>query len=174
VALERMTGHRKKKWYLHSLDSVDQYAQLMGAMSAGAKRRVFSPDLNLARADRTSMHVSLELRVPLLNHRLVEYACGLRQAVRNPGGRLKGLFKHAVRDRLPEAIRQRKKMGFAAPVKQWFTPGDLLALISDVRAEHPDLAAAWLNPRLAPNARKITGTRGYKLWIFLKWIQRNA
>ena len=213
VALENITHHRKKKWYLHSLDSVDQYAQLMGAMTGGAKRRVFSPDLarqfadrdnagyfrkhwrddlppmarmqyldlctflpdlNLTRADRTSMHVSLELRVPLLNHRLVEYACGLRQAVRNPGGRLKGLFKHAVRGRLPEAIRQRKKKGFSAPVKQWFTPADLFKLIADVRAEHPDLASAWLHPRLAWNARTITGTRGYKLWIFLKWIQRNA
>ncbi len=61
-----------------------------------------------------------------------------------------------------------------APVKQWFTPGDLFALIADVRAEHPDLASAWLHPRLAWNARTITGTRGYKLWIFLKWIQRNA
>ena len=86
----------------------------------------------------------------------------------------KGLFKHAVRGRLPEAIRQRKKKGFSAPVKQWFTRADLFKLIADVRAEHPDLAAAWLHPRLAWNARTITGTRGYKLWIFLKWIQRNA
>jgi len=213
VALENITHHRKKKWYLHALDSVDQYAQLMGAMEAPDKRRIFSPDLaarqadrdnagyfrkfwredlpplarmqyldmctflpdlNLTRADRTSMHVSLELRVPLLNHRLVEYVCGLAQDVRNPGGALKGLFKHAVRDRLPRAVRRRKKKGFSAPVKQWFTPSDLFRLISDVRAEHPDLAADWLHPRLAWNARKITGTRGYKLWVFLKWLRANA
>jgi len=213
VALENITHHRKKKWYLHSLDSVDQYALLMGAMEAPVKRRIFSgdlarhlagrdnagyfrkfwrddlppmarmqyldmctflPDLNLTRADRTSMHVSLELRVPLLNHRLVEYACGLRQDVRNPGGALKGLFKHAVADRLGEAIMTRNKKGFSAPVKQWFTSADLFKLIADVRAEHPDLAAAWLHPRLAWNARKIRGSRAYKLWIFLKWIQRNA
>ena len=213
VAMENITHHRKKKWYLHSLDSVDQYAQLMGAMEMPSKRRIFSPDLsgrladrdnagyfrrfwrkdlppmarmqyldmctflpdlNLARADRTSMHVSLELRVPLLNHHLIEYVCGLRQDVRNPGGALKGLFKHAVRNRLPQAIRHRKKKGFSAPVKQWFTPGDLFRLISDVRAEHRDLAADWLHPRLGWNARKITGTRGYKLWIFLKWLRKNA
>lgn len=213
VAIENITHHRKKRWYLHSLDSVDQYAQLMGAMEAPAKRRIFSPDLsadladrdnaayfrrfwrkdlppmarmqyldictflpdlNLTRADRTSMNVSLELRVPLLNHRLIEYVCGLRQEVRNPGGKLKGLFKRAVRDRLSPAVRQARKKGFSAPVKQWFTPGDLSRLIADVRAEHPDLAAAWLHPRLASNARRIKGTRGYKLWVFLKWLRKNA
>jgi asparagine synthase (glutamine-hydrolysing) len=213
IALEKITRHRKKKWRLHAMESVDQYAQLMGAMTGPTKRRIFSPDmsrqladrdnagyfrkywrddlppmarmqyldlctflpdLNLTRADRTSMHVSLELRVPFLNHRLIEYACGLGQDVRNPDNRLKGLFKHAVRDRLPQAIRQRKKKGFSAPVKQWFTPADLVKLISDVRAEHPDLAAAWLHPSLERNARTITGTRGYKLWIFLKWLRKNA
>jgi len=213
VAVESITHHRKKKWYLHSLDSVDQYALLMGATEIPAKQSIFSgdlalrqagrdnaayfrkfwrddlpplarmqyldlntflPDLNLTRADRTSMHVSLEMRVPLLNHRLVEYACGLAQDVRNPGGALKGLFKQAVASRLPEAIRTRKKKGFSAPVKQWFTQDDLFKLITDVRAEHPDLAGAWLNPRLAWNARKIHGSRAYKLWIFLKWIQRHA
>jgi asparagine synthase (glutamine-hydrolysing) len=213
AALEGVTRHRRKRWYLHSLDSVDMYAQLMGAMEVPAKRCIFSPDLadsfagrdnaacfrrfwrtdlpplarmqyldlntflpdlNLTRADRTSMHVSLELRVPLLNHRLVEYVCGLRQDVRNPGGELKGLFRRAVARRLGPDILGRKKKGFSAPVKQWFTASDLSRLIADVRAEHPDLAGAWLHRRLGANARAIKGTRAYKLWIFLKWIQRNA
>ncbi len=134
----------------------------------------FLPDLNLTRADRTSMRASLELRVPLLNHHLVEYAIGLDQEVRNPAGQLKGLFKYAVENRLPETIRNRKKKGFSAPVKHWFTGNDLANLVKTVRSEHGDLAKAWLADNLESTARKMTGSRAYKLWVFLQWLRRNG
>jgi len=134
----------------------------------------FLPDLNLTRADRTSMHVSLELRVPLLNHRLVEYVCGLRQSVRNPDGQLKGLFKQAFSERLPEAIRRRRKKGFSAPVKQWFAPADLVRLVQAVCAERPELARSWLHPHLERFAGEVTGSRAYKLWVMLRWLQKHA
>ncbi|MBN1555826.1 MAG: asparagine synthase (glutamine-hydrolyzing) [Phycisphaerae bacterium] len=134
----------------------------------------FLPDLNLTRADRTSMRVSLELRVPLLNHHLVEYAVGLPQDVRNPDNELKGLFKRAVQDRLPEEIRTRKKKGFSAPVKQWFTPDDLKRLIQEVRSEQPDLARAWLAGDLSKRISIFHGSRGYKLWVFLQWLKKNG
>lgn len=133
----------------------------------------FLPDLNLTRADRTSMRVSLELRVPLLNHNLVEYAIGLEQDVRNPAGRLKGLFKDAFEARLGEDIRSRKKKGFSAPVKQWFTGEDLARLVADVRSEQPGLARAWLSDELEATARNIKGSRAYKLWVFLQWLRRS-
>ena len=134
----------------------------------------FLPDLNLTRADRTSMHVSLELRVPLLSHPLIEYVCGLRQDVRNPGGRLKGLFKSAVADRLPPPILHGRKRGFSAPVKQWFTPRDLVRLVRAVRAEHPDLARSWLHRDLESFASHVTGSRAYKLWVLLRWLRKYA
>lgn len=134
----------------------------------------FLPDLNLTRADRTSMNFSLELRVPLLNHSLVEYVCGLRQDVRNPGGNLKGLFKQVMSRRLPEAIRNRKKKGFSAPVRQWFTSEDLTHLVRDVRAEHPELARSWLHPSLERYAQTVEGSRAYKLWVLLRWLRRHA
>lgn len=211
--VERMTGHRKRKWYLPSLGSLELYAQLMGAMAGQDKQRVFSPeltaalmgrddaayfrrfwrqdlppmarmqyvdmmtflpDLNLTRADRTSMHVSLELRVPLLSHPLIEYVCGLGQEVRNPGGQLKGLFKKAIADRLPQPILHGKKRGFSAPVKQWFTPRDLVRLVRAVRAEHPDLARSWLHANLATYAGRLRGSRAYKLWVLLRWLRKYA
>ena len=211
--LETLLHRRKKKWRLAGMESVDLYAQLMGAVAAEDKRRIFSaelaahmqqrdnaayfrqhwredlspmarmqyvdlctflPDLNLTRADRTSMRVSLELRVPLLNHNLVEYAVGLPQEVRNPGGELKGLFKSAVEDRLPEEIRSRKKKGFSAPVKQWFTQEDLTKLIADLHAEQPDLSRAWLAEDLVKQTSILTGSRGYKLWVFLQWLRKNG
>ncbi|MFP4434009.1 MAG: asparagine synthase (glutamine-hydrolyzing) [Phycisphaerae bacterium] len=134
----------------------------------------FLPDLNLTRADRTSMHFSLELRVPLLNHELVEFCTSLPQRVRNPAGQLKGLLKTALADRVPESIRTRKKKGFSAPVKHWFDTDDLLRLIADLRVEKPDLAADWLNPRLAEYAGRVKGSRAYKLWVFLQWLRRHG
>jgi len=134
----------------------------------------FLPDLNLARADRTSMHFSLELRVPLLNHRLLDYVCALPQAVRNPEGQLKGLYKRAMLQRLPESVRTRKKKGFSSPVKQWFTPEDLAALVRDVRAEHGDLVRTWFCDGLESFARRLEGSRAYKLWVFLKWLRARG
>jgi asparagine synthase (glutamine-hydrolysing) len=134
----------------------------------------FLPDLNLTRADRTSMHFSLELRVPLLNHELVEFCASLPERVRNPDGQLKGLLKTALSDRVPEAVRTRKKKGFSAPVKHWFESADLVRLVEDLRAEKPDLAADWLSPDLDRYAQRVKSSRAYKLWVFLQWLRRNG
>lgn len=134
----------------------------------------FLPDLNLTRADRTSMHVSLELRVPLLNHHLVEYACGLADEVRNPDGELKGLFKRTFWQQLPEPIRHRKKKGFSAPVKQWFQAEVLTKLAADLRAERPGLLGQWLSPDLEKNIASLEGSRAYRAWVLLQWLRNNA
>ena len=211
--LEGLIRRPKRKWRLPALDDVDLYAQLMGAVSAADKRRIFHPDLlgdlgerdeaaafrrhwradldpmtrmqvvdlmtflpdlNLTRADRTSMRVGLELRVPLLHHELVEFCIGLPPEVRTPGGRLKGLFREAMDDRLPEAIRTRKKKGFSAPVREWFDSAQMLGLVAQVRAERPQLAASWLHPQLERYAARVSGSRAYKLWVFLQWLRRYA
>jgi asparagine synthase (glutamine-hydrolysing) len=133
----------------------------------------FLPDLNLTRADRTSMRVGLELRVPLLNHHLVEYSIGLPESVRNPAGAMKGLFKQTFANRLPDAIRQRRKKGFSAPVREWFDAGDLPELVRAVGHEQPERARAWLAPDLEDSCRRFRGSRAYKLWCFLQWLRRN-
>lgn len=134
--------------------------------------KTFLCDLNLARADRTSMAVGLELRVPLLNHHLVEYVIALKSAVRNPDSRLKGLFKQTFEKRLPQEVVNRKKRGFSAPVKEWFTNSDLVKLVDDIRHEHPEIAGTWLNSRVSRYAGHVSGSRAYKLWVFLRWIRK--
>jgi asparagine synthase (glutamine-hydrolysing) len=74
----------------------------------------------LAKVDRMSMAHSLEVRVPLLDHKLVEFAQALPFDYRLRGGVSKALLKHAVRDLLPAAILTRGKQGFAVPLKHWF------------------------------------------------------
>ena len=75
----------------------------------------FMPGLVLAKVDRTSMAVSLESRVPLLDRRLIEFSFSLPESVRYHDGQLKGLLKYAYKDVLPEHILHRRKKGFGIP-----------------------------------------------------------
>lgn len=69
--------------------------------------------------DRMSMAASLEARVPLTDHRLVEFACRLPGALRMRGGHLKWLLRRALRGHVPDKILDRPKQGFGPPVTQW-------------------------------------------------------
>ena len=70
--------------------------------------------------DRTSMAASIESRVPLLDHRIVEFMARIPPNIKFSGGRMKHLFKEAVSNTVPPAILQRKdKMGFPTPLTEW-------------------------------------------------------
>lgn len=71
--------------------------------------------------DRTSMSVSIESRVPLLDHRIVELMGRVPPNIKFAGGRLKHLFKEAVKHKVPEKVFERKdKMGFPVPLNHWY------------------------------------------------------
>ncbi len=74
----------------------------------------------LTKVDRTSMAVSLEAREPLLDHRLIEFAATLPEALRMRNGQGKWLMKRAMRRYLPQDILNRPKQGFVTPIAQWF------------------------------------------------------
>jgi len=73
----------------------------------------------LTKVDRTSMAHSLEVRVPLLDHHLVEWMTGLPSHHKIRGLTLKHLFKEAARELLPASIVNRPKAGFHVPVPAW-------------------------------------------------------
>lgn len=74
----------------------------------------------LTKVDRASMAVSLEAREPLLDHRLVEFAATLPEAMRLKGMQGKWLMKRTMRRYLPDDILYRSKQGFVTPIAQWF------------------------------------------------------
>jgi asparagine synthase (glutamine-hydrolysing) len=78
------------------------------------------PELLLMRVDKMSMGVSLEARVPFLDHKFVELALGIPQAVKTRGGTLKSILKKSVRNLVPREILQRRKQGFGVPIHEWF------------------------------------------------------
>jgi asparagine synthase (glutamine-hydrolysing) len=77
------------------------------------------PELLLMRVDKIGMSVSLEARVPFLDHHLVEFTQDIPMADKLSGDITKHLLKKAVRGLIPDAIIDRKKMGFGAPMSDW-------------------------------------------------------
>jgi asparagine synthase (glutamine-hydrolysing) len=78
------------------------------------------PELLLMRVDKMSMGVSLEGRVPFLDHEFVAYAMSIPESVKLNGGTLKHILKKAVRGVIPDELIDRPKQGFGVPVYEWF------------------------------------------------------
>jgi asparagine synthase (glutamine-hydrolysing) len=77
----------------------------------------------LALTDKASMAASVECRVPLLDHRLVEFAFSLPESINLLRGAAKGLFRETLRDKLPADLLCRAKEGFNAPIAVWLDGG---------------------------------------------------
>jgi asparagine synthase (glutamine-hydrolysing) len=93
--------------------------------------RIYLPQF-LALEDRMSMAVSLESRVPLLDHRVVELVGRIPPALKVSGRQPKRLLKEIVRPLLPESIRERRdKRPFPIPVGRWFA-GELASTVHDI------------------------------------------
>jgi asparagine synthase (glutamine-hydrolysing) len=114
----------------------------------------YLPDDILAKVDRTSMAVSLEARVPLLDHRLMEFVATIPSTLKLRDGTGKYLLKRAMAARLPAEILARRKMGFGVPLGTWF------------RAELRDMTHDLL---LAPRTRQ----RGIFRPSWVEWLVRT-
>jgi len=118
------------------------------------------PELLLMRVDKMSMGVSLECRVPFLDHKFVEYAMGIPESVKTRGGISKAILKRAVRGLIPDAIIDRRKQGFGVPVHEWFFKD----LGHEVRRSVGRFVkeTGWLNP--AAVRRVLDKGRGTDAW----------
>ncbi|MEP6719017.1 MAG: asparagine synthase (glutamine-hydrolyzing) [bacterium] len=93
--------------------------------------KTFLPCLNLAYTDKTSMAANLEVRVPFLNHELMELAARMPVSLKLHGLKRKYILKRVAEKLLPKEIVWRKKAGFGAPVRSWLR-GPLKPMIDDL------------------------------------------
>jgi asparagine synthase (glutamine-hydrolysing) len=108
-AVDVLRGHMTDAGTDDSLSQI-QYADL----------KTYLPGDILTKVDRASMAHSLEVRVPLLDHELVQWAADLPSSMKLKGREGKYIFKRALEPYLPNELLYRPKMGFAVPLKAWF------------------------------------------------------
>jgi len=137
----------------------------------------------LVKVDRMSMANSLEVRCPLLDHELAEFAASLPTAWKMSAGKGKRILTDAVADRLPPELLTRPKMGFGVPLQHWFRTSlhDFLRdhLTSRSFRERGFTNAAFLDTVLREHQ---SGRRDNSMWLWsllmlalwLRWMEEPA
>jgi asparagine synthase (glutamine-hydrolysing) len=130
------------EWGSVCAESPDPYVQLLKAAFDGrptrnvlscvsyAEARTYMHDVLLRDTDQVSMSHALEVRVPLLDHVLMEYVMGLPDDYKQPNGTPKRLLVESLAGLLPESIVRRPKQGFTLPFEVWLR-GELRGFCSD-------------------------------------------
>ncbi|MGC2639254.1 MAG: asparagine synthase (glutamine-hydrolyzing) [Acidobacteriaceae bacterium] len=106
--------------------------------------KTWLPDDLLIKADKMTMANSVELRVPLLDHRVLEFAASLRPALKLNGVNTKYILKKALSQRIPAAIRDRKKTGFPVPYESWLRK-ELKDVVRDVLTDTKTLNRGYFH-----------------------------
>jgi asparagine synthase (glutamine-hydrolysing) len=142
--------------FLHSVDTdpfavVKRWSALAprdrGAREQFVELNTVLPDSVLMKVDKMSMAHSLEVRPPLLDHRVVEYCYSLPTSSKLHRFTTKWLFKRTMDKRLPPGIAYRKKQGFSIPMKNWIR-GDMMEYTHDSVFSSPLIADHFNLPAL--------------------------
>jgi len=108
--------------------------------------KIYLQDDILVKVDRASMAHGLEVRVPYLDHNIVEYMSGVQNIYKLNGFTSKYLLKMAARDLLPPEIIKRRKAGFMIPLATWIK-ADLKDMVEDMCSESRIRQDGYFNPK---------------------------
>ncbi len=157
----------------------DPYGEALrsyGEAGGGPLERMSYADLHtylvelLMKQDQMSMAASIESRVPFLDHVFVEHAAAIPVRCKVRGWRTKAVLRAALRDRVPEAILTRRKMGFPVPVGRWLR-GPFWPLVENLVLGPRALRRGIFDPRtlrrIADEHRAGVGGHGDRLWLLV-------
>ncbi len=129
----------------------------------------------LVKVDRMSMAASLEARVPMLDHRFVEFAATIPSGMRLQGKRTKHILKSAFNDILPMQIIERGKEGFSIPIKNWMK-AELKPMMLDALSERNVREKGFFDPamvtRMVDEHLRGKENHSHRLWglmMFHMW-----
>ncbi len=137
--------------------------------------KTYLVDNILTKVDRMSMAASIEARVPLLDHRIVEFALSLPAHYKLHRGRTKQILQRAMRGKLPGEVLSRPKQGFSIPLKHWLR-GPLQPLMTDLLSNdcvrrrgyfEPQTVSRWISEHLqgrANHSHRLWALMVFELW----------
>jgi len=163
---------------------LEDYFQQVASMKPLAQQqyvdiKTYLVDNILTKVDRMSMAASLETRVPLLDHRIVEFAVNLPPSLKLKRGKTKIILRRAMTNRIPEIVLNRPKQGFSIPLKHWLR-GPLRPLMTDLLSTdilrrrgyfQPECVSRWVEEHLS--GRVNHSHRLWALMVFEFWQQHT-
>ena len=137
----------------------------------------YLPDDILTKVDRASMAVGLEVRAPLLDHRIVELALGLPPSLKRRGRTTKWLLRELLYRRVPRQLVDRPKMGFGVPLDDWFrgplrdSMNDYCAGtdLEDLGVAAPPIRQLWTDYQ---SGRTHRSDRLWQIYALVAWSRR--
>ncbi len=140
--------------------------------------KTYLTDNILVKVDRMSMATSLEVRVPFLDHRVVEFALSLPEELKIKGLKTKHILKTMMHGVLPDTVINKPKQGFSIPMKNWLR-GAAKSLMMDMLSEERLKIQGIFNPlyikRLVEEHLYNRANHSHKLWgliLFQCWYDR--
>lgn len=156
-------------------DPVDDFVEKMMAIDTVH----YMADDILTKVDRASMAVSLESRVPLIDHRVVEFAWQLPFNCKIRNGEGKWILKHLIDRYVPRSIMERPKMGFGVPIDQWLR-SELREWAEDLLKPEKLRQQGYFNEPMVTEKwqEHLSGARNwqYYLWdvlMFQAWLREQ-
>jgi asparagine synthase (glutamine-hydrolysing) len=198
-------GHARWMVFMNSLDKLalfngdlaaqaaryDAYSHLTHYLRGNGRRGKLSDQLYtdlktylvddiLTKVDRMSMAVSLEARVPFLDHEVVEFAAAIPTFLKLRGFKRKFILRKAVGHLLPRQILTRGKEGFSIPMKSWLRE-ELKPMMLDFLSAARLRRQGWFNPnyvqQLIKEHLQNKANHSHRLWpliVFQMWCERYA
>lgn len=183
---DALTGHWGRGALVRDLPPREENPDILDAFAPGDLSAAESmmlrdaltwlPDDVLVKVDRASMAVALEARAPFLDRRMFDFAWSLPENMKIRGGKGKWILRRALARRLPPALFERPKQGFAMPVGAWLREPlkewaqDLMARRQDDLLDIEPVTVAW---RAHLGGRGNHATRLWTFLMFAAWRERG-